>query len=132
MHETNGNEVNSNDEFVYPDEPEAEDEEELAGRTGDYATQMEEVLGLDEEEEEEDGFLYQGEDSQDLSAPYNVQLRSFIDGLEDGETTTAGSVLNEPINEAEARDGTEQLGDEEFVYRPSSVVCYIQLQVYTN
>ncbi|KAF8578041.1 hypothetical protein K439DRAFT_1639240 [Ramaria rubella] len=60
--------------------------------SGDYATRMEEVLGHDDEDEEDEGFLYQGADSQDASATYNEQLHVFLEGLEEeGEPASTDS-----------------------------------------
>lgn len=63
---------------------EADDAHELDLATGDYTSRMEEVLGNESEEEDEDeGFLYQGADSFEASATYNQQLNAFLEGLDD-------------------------------------------------
>jgi len=60
--------------FAYEDEGEFT---ELDPVTGDYMTRMEEILGhSDDEAEDEEGFLYQGQDS----ATYNQQLQDILEG----------------------------------------------------
>lgn len=85
------------------------DSQELDSVTGDYATRLEEVLGNEddaEDENEDEGFLYQGADSLETSATYNEQLHAFLDGLDDEVVPTHGDhqverqVENE-LNEAE-------------------------------
>lgn len=82
----------------------------------DYATQMEDVLGLDDGDSEED-FLYQGEDAKELSASYNDQLRTFIDGLGDDEDGSPNNT-NDTRNPSNNTDDVEQ-----FIYSSSPKVC---------
>ena len=64
---------------VYEDDGEVPELELVAG---DYATRMEEILGRSDDEDEEN-FLYDGQDSQEASATYNEQLQDILEGSED-------------------------------------------------
>jgi hypothetical protein len=72
--------------------------------TGDYTTRMEEVLGHEDEDEDED-FLYQGADADEASKTYNEQLKDFLQGLDEavsaqGDTEEEQQVEKE-LNETE-------------------------------
>lgn len=103
---------------VAPEEDEGHDGQGFDSVTGDYTTRMNEVLGGEDEEEEEE-FLYQGADSQEASATYNEQLNGFLEGLED----EAGSAHADTEEELQVE---KELGDQEtFVYEePSTVRAY--------
>ncbi|KAF8478275.1 Golgi CORVET complex core vacuolar protein 8-domain-containing protein [Gautieria morchelliformis] len=93
------------DELVSPVGLEAEGHTpELDLVTGDYTTRMEEVLGLEDEDEDLD-FLYQGADSHEASKTYSEQLKGFLQGLDEavstqGDTEEEAQVEKE-LNETE-------------------------------
>jgi hypothetical protein len=87
-------------------EDDREDGPEFDAATGDYATRMEEVLGGSdgEGEEEEEDFLYQGQDSQEVSGTYNEQLQDFLEGLDDEAAPANGDVEEEQQVEEELKE----------------------------
>jgi hypothetical protein len=100
-----------------PSPPPEQDDE--GGEDGDYSSRMEDILGeddegADEDEDEEDGFLYEGEDAPPGAVGYRARLKDVLGPDADADET-----------DLEEERMVEDELDSQFLYPGASVCsCY--------